>query len=695
MSATQASHPRRFSIEPVASDELTLAAVLDLASRNRRTLGFLPNEAFRQRAERGTLLIARSAEGTVAGYALVDRTKRRLALRHLCVNRDFQSQGAARELVNAIVERWPDAPGIGLLCRWDWPASKLWPQLGFVPVGERPGRGVDGGVLIEWWRPLAARGLFDWTAGERDGLPLVADLNVLLDLFDPTRNGADETQCLIGLAAGDIELLVTNHLHVELTRSSRNRAKQRSFVSQYRQVPVELDDAGHLHRVLLEAAEQHGMTDATDDLMYIAEAASAGLPIFVTRDSDARRALAGLPRDLVDVEVLTPTEVVLRAEELRDSRVFRPAQLLDTELRVRSPRAGDEPTLIDIFLRRDQGERRSDFSRLIRRCLAEPQTWNTTCVIEASVDRPLALVSWRRVGDELHVDVLRILPGTVALSLARQLAFQLREVARRLALSLVQITEAHCGDITQAALGDEGFVSLGHDACCPVLVAIGPAADLDARVAAAVRSASSNGRALLDDQWLSTISNRTAAELESRLWPLKITDAPLPNYVIPIRPAWAAALFDVELSSETLFSRPLGLGMSRDHAYYRSARPAGLVAPARILWYVSQAGRACGAGAIRACSQLQEVMVGTAREVFGRNKHLGVYGYSDVAGLERNGKVMGLRFGQTERFDQPVTLRSLQDLAKDHDTRPFLQGPWRVDSDLFADIYNAGFGTRV
>ena len=55
---------------PAPGDE-ALAQAIKLGAKARRTVGFLPDSAFRERAEQGTLLVALDGD-TVVGYALFD-----------------------------------------------------------------------------------------------------------------------------------------------------------------------------------------------------------------------------------------------------------------------------------------------------------------------------------------------------------------------------------------------------------------------------------------------------------------------------------------------------------------------------------------------------------------------------------------------------------------------------------------------
>ncbi len=57
------------AILELTSDSPLLPQVLDLARRNRSTLGFLPDQGFKDRADKGTLLVDVDDDAGVRGYA--------------------------------------------------------------------------------------------------------------------------------------------------------------------------------------------------------------------------------------------------------------------------------------------------------------------------------------------------------------------------------------------------------------------------------------------------------------------------------------------------------------------------------------------------------------------------------------------------------------------------------------------------
>ena len=132
-------------IEEVRPDSSHYQRVVELGNANSATLGFLPYAVFNQAAAEGRVL-ACLEDGEVKGYALYARRVRTgdISLTHLCVDQNQRSRGIARELVEAIVERYPNRAGIRLSCRKDYDADAMWPHLGFHPLGEKPGRSLAG-----------------------------------------------------------------------------------------------------------------------------------------------------------------------------------------------------------------------------------------------------------------------------------------------------------------------------------------------------------------------------------------------------------------------------------------------------------------------------------------------------------------------------------------------------------------------
>jgi predicted transcriptional regulator len=241
------------------------------------------------------------------------------------------------------------------------------------------------------------------------------------------------------------------------------------------------------------------------------------------------------------------------------------------------------------------------------------------------------------------------------------------------------VTDPHSGPKVAASLEEDSFVADG-DEYSSVLV--------DARTVEAAKSMLPAAHDLFKTLSAGGLSPTQLARVEQRLWPAKLLDGALANYIVSIQPRWANELFSLQ---DTLLERPSLLGLSREHVYYRS--PGGNpTAPARLLWYASGTGRN-GIGAVVATSQLAEVVTDTAARLYRRFAHLGVYRLDDIASRAKRDCASALRFVDTERFPQPVTLERLRSLNVISQTAPLLS-PLRIDAKAYGVVYEKGTGRR-
>lgn len=185
--------------------------------------------------------------------------------------------------------------------------------------------------------------------------------------------------------------------------------------------------------------------------------------------------------------------------------------------------------------------------------------------------------------------------------------------------------------------------------------------------------------------------------IERYLFPLKIIDHDINNFIIPIKPKWAADLFDQKLAEQTLFGfSQIKLALNREAVYYKSKRsPKQLHSgiSGRILWYVSSGsnrGEYCYVGCIRACSRLDEVIIDTPKELHRKYRHLGIYELSNILEVADNNEqkeIMAIKFSDTELFEYPVSLKDAQGILKNKTT--FIS-PTYINNEKFAIIYKQG-----
>jgi GNAT superfamily N-acetyltransferase/predicted nucleic acid-binding protein len=679
----------------VADSSPELEAVKMLWRRNSATLGFFPDGAFAEYAQRGQI-IAAEREGSIVGYTLFRRTGTRVAIVHLCVHPIARGAGIARQLVDEISRSAADADGVSLRCRRDFEADRLWPKLGFRPVRELRGRGRDGALLVLWFKSHGNDDLFSVAAKKKEPRTVaVVDANVFFDLAEAEERTPNESKALMADWLRDIvELRITSELFDEIGRHADAEVRRHNleFAAHFDTVecdPDELDSARRVVREILPAPENHR---DRSDREHLARCIAARVGYFVTRD-DLLREYADSIWERTRVEVLRPSEFISDLDEIERAEAYRPARLAGTSMRVVPAKELTEQRVADAF----RGvQRRSEFLALLRNYIASPRTHATHVVLAAN--EPVALLSRSSNADGCFDVPLMRAAGPDARTLASYLAHQIKVEAVDHGASVVVIPNSGLDTTTREAVEADDF-ALADDAwmkmVCPV---VGMRDEIRTWVAEArARSSRPAVEKVLTQLEEQGAFEFPAAALERLFWPVKVLDASLPTFVVPVRANWAKHLFDAELAGLDLFGATPHLAMSRENVYYRAAtNPASLPSPARLLWYVSADARTPGTKAIRACSRLVDVMVGTPKAVYKAGRRLGIYEWKDVertATKSRDGQVQSLRFCDTQCFRAPVPLERVHRILEEHaacNVNRSFPGPQQVPEDVFAAIYRAG-----
>ncbi len=124
-----------------------LKSVIQLWRKHSDTLGFFPEGAFSDYASRKQILVALNSSNQVYGYILFRVSKQKVSITHLCVDDACRNSGLARLLLDQLCNETKGLKGVGLFCRRGYSVNTLWPKLGFVPIGEKKGRGRKQEVL--------------------------------------------------------------------------------------------------------------------------------------------------------------------------------------------------------------------------------------------------------------------------------------------------------------------------------------------------------------------------------------------------------------------------------------------------------------------------------------------------------------------------------------------------------------------
>ena len=660
-----------------------LPAVKLLGRKYSGTLGFFPDGAFDDHAARGHLLAASVGDTELAGYCAFRVSKGRAMIVHLCVAEAHHKKGIAKQLFAAVKthaqER--DLRGIGLNCRRDYPATNLWPKLGFVPVKNKPGRGIDGAELTLWWHVLPAADLFSQQEASEKRLEVAIDCNVFRDLHDTTEKRNEQAQYLAAdWLTAHIELCVVQELLVELNRIPLPLPREALMrhAQRYRLLSCSTTRTDEIYAELKVIFGHASPTQQqASDMRHVAMSASAEADVLLTRDKEILSHAAEIG-ERFGLQVMEPVDLISRLNETEQAALYQPARFASTDIQKARPRPEELDGLAEKLHAPSLRETRAQFAAKLGALLCN----RDTAVIAAQADSaPLFLITHRQAATRCEIPILRCNRTALAATALRHALLQIIADTAKLGGRPIVIRDTLLSEEVQSILHELGF-RIGVDGWEKITLRfLGDASTL----ATVLKSM---GQPAIPD-------NVPGTEIEARYWPAKVIDAGVETWAVPIRATWATALFETTFADEQLFRPKRELILSRENVYYSAAIQSGMEGgTGRLLWYVSKDAHQPGSQSIRACSRLLEVRRGAAKVLFNEFRRLGIFEWRDIlamAGDDPTKEILALRFADTELFDYSFPGAQAKALGILNN----FTSPVKVPEPAFAEIYRQGMKLPV
>lgn len=672
-----------------------LDKVQELWRAHSKWLGFFPEGAFTDYASHGQILCALEGGNILAGYVSWRSSPgHKISVVHLCINQGYRNKGLAKQLIAELSSRTSQYRGMGLWCRNDYPASKVWPRIGFVARQEKCGKSKDGDPLTYWWMDYRNDDLFTLTSEEQSTtLSAVVDANVFFDLFKVTNA---ETE---GLRADwlldEIRLFVTPELYNEIIRSPDiiNRESCRQYAQKFEEIVAKNEEVDAYVNILETILPSATRSQDRSDIRQIAWAIAGNATSFITRDDY----LLGKYDEIykkTGLAIVRPSELIVQIDALIREGQYQRDRLAGTSLHYGRDQAHDEDELAATFQDTDRGERKAEFLRIVRTLRASPG--NCYCLtVRDENNEPLGILGYSiNTNGVLDIQLARGRRGLLSSSVVRYLlAKALIKELRRIQICL--LSDKLFSDSIAVQLPQLGFIQ-SENVWVKVILQGGYSSRQVDDMLADLLVKHSNFHSVFAslrhdlDQSVRTSDQVMLCLVERMLWPLEITDLNIPAFIIAIQPSFAQHLFDGEIAASDLFGADVNLALNQEAVYYRSPKnDGGLTAPARLLWYVSQNKRVPQSEQLRACSRLEEISIDPAKEAYRQFRRLGVFDRNrviEIAGGTPSSMVMALRFSGTLPLESPVSWSSLQNMLKDNNIRSQLQSPVRIPSKLYFQI---------
>jgi GNAT superfamily N-acetyltransferase len=655
-------------IKTISIGDKYLEEAIQLWRINSDTLGFMPKGGFEQAATAKTLFGAVDQNDHLWGYVLFRRSRGGIKIAHLCVKSDARGQGTARMLVEYITKQYPDTSGLGLWCRDDYAANKMWPHLGFSPRARRRGRGSEGGELVLWFKDHANPDLFSFIShGAR--VEAVMDSCVYFDIVDGDQSSkGEESRALVSDWLEDsVRLLlsqeVRNDMHRDPDEARRNnREKQLGSFDELRIAPDAYDAASAKLKTTLPIATDD---QTRTDYGHLAWTLASGVPHFLTRDGRLLKHKTLLQN--LGLCILTPGEFIRRIDELDRKDAYRPEEIAGAKITFFKVH-DDHMALVEKLAETGAGESSKSLVNRVRTLMATPRQSQVRIAVDLD-GSPLALIGEESLDSEVPVlSVVRFSKSSVAPTLARFIAHKLIHEKSGIGLKTYKVSDPRIPDVFTDALTYCGFNAMDSGGL--------------------VRQCRGGLLTLAEAQQAWTSLPINPIPRETQIWPAKIIDAVEPVYMIPINPSYASSLFDHGLASQTLFCDKPEVLMQDECVYYSATR-INIEAPGRIVWYVSQGDGYEGTSAARACSFLIETVRGPAKTIYRQFKRFGVFDWrqiQEIAGGPEK-EITAIRFANTELFPNSIPLK---EMLPDLGSAP--AGPRPLSYDLFLKLYRLGTG---
>lgn len=667
---------------------------VELGDANSKTLGFLPKMAFEKYAVDNQLFGAFDKKTVeLLGYLLYRTSYNKVTIVHLCINDKYRNKGVAKKLVNYLKAKTKKYQGIRLSCRNDYNINHVWENFNFVPMYEKQGRSKEGLPLTIWWFRHKQEDLFSQIEDYelKNKISAVIDMNIFLDLKDERKKESLALQS--DWLSNEINLYVTIEIYNEINRNpdAKIREESRAFVTRFKELSLNEERFSKVFEKLKNQIVIQNENDKSD-LRHIALAISGEAEYFITRDNFIIKN-KNIFADF-GINIYRPSQFITHLDEILQTSKYKPQNLVGTSINTANITSDNVDSFISLFLTKS-GEKKNRLNEKVRFFLAYPQRFELITVSK-NTDIIAFIVFDRGNKNNLEIPIFRFCQSKLKETLSKHLLYKIILTATKENRTLIEITEEHLDNILNEIIKETRFVHYDNK-----WIKINFKNSLSKQETLSKLNLLIDDINLINNIILNTndtigneINNKTIDyKLERTLFPLKISDLDLPCFIVPIKPHWAEALFDDKSNQKlSLFEPDYLLLLNRENVYYRSAKPAILKSPARILWWISEDKQTKQKGEIKACSYVDSVFIDKPKTLFKRFETLGIYKWTQIAKTAKNNnEIMAFIFSDTELFVNPISNLYIKEYIKTHENKNFMiVSPLEITKESYVDLYKKG-----
>jgi predicted nucleic acid-binding protein/GNAT superfamily N-acetyltransferase len=681
------------TIVQIDQNSIYLEKVKSLWRKNSATLGFFPGGAFYEYAMKKQILVGITKE-ELFGYLMYRISRMKVGIIHLCIDSKYRGQKLTKLLVSHLIQLTThEYQGIFLSCRRDFPANNIWSKLGFVPIGEKTGKNIEGKLLCYWWYDFNHPTLFSELDDEKK--ITVMDANVFYDIIQESDDNSEVKVLLTDYIQDEIKLCLTAEIYNEINRNGdpEKRDFVRGQIYKFEVLTGEHFDVERIQNELSTIMSLPKTKSDISDRVQLAHAISKGADFFVTRDEEILNQTEAVFNKF-GLRILRPITLILYIDEILRESEYQPIRLAGTKLSLRRITSEMVENLINEFFE-PLYEKKSTFRQKMMSVAAISTDTSETFIIENETNTFLGLFSIKKRDDFVaEIPILRVIKNRFSSTLARHLIHHIINKSIKYGMKCIKITDFALSKDVLDGLSIHGFVKENTYWIKICLRGIYRQRELVESLK--TLNSKTDINLLVDfftDERMTQRNIDFFTEIENIIWPLKIFEAEVPTYIVPIKHYWAMELFDEELACRSLFGVEASLALNVENAYYTSKCLRGFTPPARILWYVSENKNSPGTKSLRACSLVREVTIAKPKELYNKYQRYGVYKWEDVFKLSKkdeNRDIMAFQFANTEQFSTPIKWDCIQNILLEDGIRSTFQSITKIPYSCFLKLYEIG-----
>ncbi len=477
----------------------------------------------------------------------------------LCVNPEYRGLKIAKILNKKLIDLTkPKVRGIRLECKDNYGIDGMWTKLGYVPIYEKDAK-TPGDTLKVWSHEFVHPAYTSIFLAEAVSDTLTFRSAIDAETLYKFTQQSPAQQYSIDWLRSDLGVCITDEIFNEIDRnydSSTKKYLQRTVQTHFSQKGCEFTVFESILEEVCILVERSSISFDEISLRHIARCSASDIPYFITSQESLLKA-SDLFYVNFGVRILSLEDMVALREEITTQLNYQPLRLLNNSIDQQSLATWNLSELSKKIHRITSNENPKQLLKNLRVYANQKNKFKSNILIYDRHPYVCAIYDVSR-SNEITVPILRGLSTlNISKTLINYIVHELLKIAISEGKDFVRISDPHLEEFEVNALQSQYFI---HDSsqsewikCCSRnILSTKNTIEYLKNAAKNVSEYTSPSKLLISILKSNNFrqDSVSAMDIERLLWPLKIEDSNIPNFIVPIKPEAAKELFDEKLAQE-------------------------------------------------------------------------------------------------------------------------------------------------